>query len=192
MTTTVVIPCRETENAYITLHSLGRQSILPSEVYVIYDQGNGASWARNRGFKAVKTKYVLFSDNDIEWLPTALESLQRTLDLNPECSVAYGWYVMEGQVIGNHIFNPKTLWGNNYISTMSLIRADHFPGFDESLQRLQDWDLWLTMVERGYRFVFCPQQLFSTKKRDGITFGNGISWQEAYAIVKAKHESKWR
>lgn len=62
MTIAVVIPCRETEDAYITLYSLCRQSVLPNEVHVIYDQGNGANWARNRGFETVKTKYVLFSD----------------------------------------------------------------------------------------------------------------------------------
>lgn len=184
---TVVIPCRESENAYTTLESLSRQTMMPVDVHVIYDQGKGANWARNQGFKWVRTKYVLFSDNDIEWLPTALESLHRVFQVHPEVSVSYGWYMLEGKIVGNRQFNAHALRANNYISTMSLIRADRFPGFDENLQRLQDWDLWLTMLERGCYFASCNEQIFSTKKREGITFGKGMDWEQAREIVLTKH-----
>jgi len=35
--------------------------------------------------------------------------------------------------------------------------------------------------------VYCGHKIFSTKRRAGITFGDGISWEEARAIVARKH-----
>lgn len=184
---TVVIPCRESENPYTTLRSLAKQSLQPSAIVVVYDEGRGANWARNRGFEMVQTPFVLFSDNDIEWEPYALESLYNTLQQQPQASYAYGWYEMNGAKFGVIDFSADPLRSNNYISTMSLIHSDDFPGFDESLQRLQDWDLWLTMLEHDKLGVYCGHKVFSTKKRAGITHGGGISWEDARAIVARKH-----
>ena len=38
-----------------------------------------------------------------------------------------------------------------YIHTMSLIKKEDYPetGWDESIAKLQDWDLWLTMSEQN-------------------------------------------
>ena len=49
-----------------------------------------------------------------------------------------------------------------YIHTTSLIRAEHFPasGWDEHITRLQDWDLWLTILEQGHTGVWIPEVLF--------------------------------
>ncbi len=184
---TVVIPCRESENPYTTLRSLAKQTLQPAAIVVVHDEGKGANWARNRGFEMVKTPYVLFSDNDIEWEPDALANLYNSLRMHATARYAYGWYEMDGQRVNAIEFSAKVLRTNNYISTMSLIRAKDFPGFDETLQRLQDWDLWLTMLERGKVGVYCGHKIFSTKKRAGITFGNGISWEDARAIVARKH-----
>lgn len=183
---TVVIPCRETENAYTTLRSLAKQTLQPSAIVVVHDEGRGANWARNRGFEMVKTPYVLFSDNDITWEPDALINLFNAIH-ESNASYAYGGYTIDGAPHSFMEFDADRLRKNNYISTMSLIWAEDFPGFDESLQRLQDWDLWLTMLERDHVGVYCGHKVFTTKKRAGITFGDGISWEEARAIVARKH-----
>ena len=52
-----------------------------------------------------------------------------------------------------------------YIMTTSLIRAKDFPGFDESLKKFQDWDLWLTMLEQNKTGVWVPEILFSVAPR---------------------------
>jgi len=183
---TVVIVNREEESPYKTLSTLSRQSI-PFDIVVVFDEGKGANWARNQGAKLADSEYILFSDNDIEWEPDAVEILYEKLKNFPEYGYSYGWYEMEEKVYCNHSFSPKKLRAINYISTMSLIRRDIFPGFDESLQRLQDWDIWLTLLEKGIMGVFCDRKVFTTTKRDGITYGNGISWEEACKIVREKH-----
>jgi glycosyltransferase involved in cell wall biosynthesis len=162
---------------------------LPKEIktIVVPDRGKGANWARNEGFKQVKTEFVLFSDNDINWHEGAVECLLETLISHPEASYAYGAYEMGGSRQCDMEFNADVLKLGNYISTMSLVRSADFPGFDEKIQRLQDWDLWLTMLEQGKTGIYCGRVIFDTPLKDGITQNGKMSWEDAFKIVKEKH-----
>jgi len=151
-------------------------------------QKKGANWARNKGFEQVDTEFVLFSDDDIKWRENALESLLEALERNPEASYSYGAYVMDGNVYCDQEFDEDLLLLTNYISTMSLIRTKDFPGFDESLGRFQDWDLWLTMLENGKKGVFCGEIIFDTDVRDGITHNGKVGIEEAFLKIKEKHK----
>ncbi len=185
---TVVIPVRVgSGNPVITLRSLANQTDTSFDVVVAWDENKGANWARNQGFKKVKTPYVLFSDDDIEWKPSALATLRSSLDAS-QASYAYGAYEMADRILCAKRFDPDALRQANYISTMSLVKTADFPGFDESIQRLQDWDVWLTMLEQGKVGIQCGKVIFKTWHRHGITYGGSISWQEAELIVKRKHK----
>lgn len=190
MLISIIIPNRESENCYKTLESLKEQIGKDSEVIIIYDEGKGANWARNRGVEIAKGSFLLFSDNDIIWQPYAVETLYWELEnYHPEAGYSYGWYQIENE--GDYCrqqFSEYLLKKKNYISTMSMIRKEVFTGFDESLQRLQDWDIWLTLLEKGIKGSYCGQHIFTTKKREGITYGNGVSWEEARKIVMEKHK----
>jgi len=94
---------------------------------------------------------------------------------------------MEGKTQCNKEFSAERLLQTNFISTMSLIRTEAFPGFDERIQRLQDWDLWLTMLEQGKIGAYCGATVFSTKVRNGITKNGRMGWDEANKIIKQKH-----
>lgn len=153
---------------------------------VINDEGKGANWARNKGYKAVKTEFVLFSDNDIKWRENALEALLEVLQEHPEASYSYGAYYLGDELKCNQFYDAELLKRANFASTMSLIRRKDFPGFDESLKRFQDWDLWLTMAEQGKCGVHCGEIIFDTEVRDGIT-NNGPDLKESWEIIKKKH-----
>lgn len=204
---TVVIPVREisirnvanlalpmqqkkeqTDRLEKTIQNIHRQTMGQTVINVISDNFKGANYARNRGFRMVRTPFVLFSDDDIDWVGDAFENLYHTLYTNPQASYSYGWYEMDGKRYCDQPFNADLLRCKNYISTMSLIRTEDFPGFDDKIKRLQDWDLWLTMLEQGHTGVYCEEKIFSTDVRDGITFGqNSLSWDEAERIIKRKH-----
>lgn len=170
---TIVIPTRMTETAEDTLQSLKSQSYGAFKVVVVPDEGKGANWARNEGFKQCDTEFVLFSDNDISWKQNAIEVLYETLRRFTRASYAYGRFEIDGVVWGHEMFDPVKLLTANYISTMSLIRSDDFRlcgGFDESIKGFQDWDLWLNLlINHGKRGTYCNELIFTTKPRNGIS-----------------------
>jgi len=187
---TVIIPVRIGESENITLNSLTKGKFKDFNVIVCYDyESKGANAMRNKGFKLLKrkTKYVLFSDNDIEWGKNAIQTMIDILEKNNKVSFVYGACKMDGQIYCNKEFDAELLKDTNYISTMTVIRTTCFPYFDESIQRLQDWDLWLTMVKKGCKGMYCNQTIFTTKKRNGITFGNPMSYEDAKNILFVKH-----
>lgn len=189
---TIVIPCRAAEEATITLDSLEKQTYQNFKIVVVKDvEGKGAPWARNEGFKKVDTEFVLFSDNDIEWKPNAIEKMIKVLDKFSKPSFVYGRYKLGANVWCHQPWWPELLKRHNYISTMSIWRTKDFPGFDESLIRLQDWDVYLTAMEQGKRGIYCEDLIFETKIKPGITFDKDLntdkSYVEAERIVKQKH-----
>jgi hypothetical protein len=59
----VVIPCREVEGPEVRLDSLAESTYRDLQAVIVHDQGKGANWTRDQGFKMVNTEFVLFSDN---------------------------------------------------------------------------------------------------------------------------------
>jgi hypothetical protein len=182
----IVIPVREGGNAYTTLRSLGRSRFQDFDVVVVQDRWGNANAARNAG-AAGDSEFLLFSDDDIEWEPRAIGHLIHSLKVTGQ-AVAYGQYEMGGKVYCDSPFSLQKLRRHNFISTMSLIRRSVFPGWDQMLQRLQDWDVWLRISQvHPDGFVYLPEIIFRTAVRDGITKNGKISYQDAERIVKEKH-----
>jgi glycosyltransferase involved in cell wall biosynthesis len=179
------MPHRTGEDCRLTEQSLPKSLRLIS----VDDEGHGANWARNKGFKEVKTEYVLFTDCDINWHSGAVELLLKTLEKHPEASYSYGAYEMGGVIQCDMEFDPEILKLQNYISTMSLVRSNDFKevgGFDEKIKRFQDWDLWMNFLEHGKVGVYCGQIIFDTPVRAGITYGED-NLVESFKIIQAKH-----
>ncbi len=121
---------------------------------------SGANKARNTGFEISSGRYVIFLDADIKMRSDMLEKLYQALDNNSQVSYAYSRFIYGFKKFKVGRFDEERLKRMPYIHTSSLIRREHFPGFDENIKRLQDWDLYLTMLERGYKGVFIPEYLF--------------------------------
>ena len=184
---TVVIPNKSEETPLLTIESLYNQTFKNFDIIIVNDFECNANAARNRGFKDVKTPYVLFSDNDINWDPDALQLMVNCLEQNPEVSIAYGSFDLEGNILSKEEWDTEALKRRNYISAMSMVRTAHHPGFDESIKRLQDWDVWLTMIEQGRIGKHINAQIFTTPKRINGISRNSIPLDEATKIVKDKH-----
>lgn len=184
----VIIPSRPFEKNE-SLESLSNQTYKNIEIITVVDRKKkGAPWARNNGFKKSKGKFVLFSDNDLDWDKDAISCMYKTLIANPKVAYAYGSYTLDGKLIGNKEFSSHDLWKWNYISTMSLIRREDFPGFDEKLKKFQDWDIWLTLLGKGKEGKFCGMNVFSTSQREGITYGkDALDPTQAREIIMKKH-----
>lgn len=137
---------------------------------LVRQENKGGPAARNRGFRESSGELVLFCDADIVWIPEAFAKLAAALDAHPEAAYAYGSFKFGWKTFGLWEFDASRLRRHNYIHTGSLIRRERFPGFDEALKRFQDWDLWLTMLERGDVGVWVPEILCRVMvKRGGIS-----------------------
>lgn len=193
----IIIPVREGGDAYTTISSLGRQTFTDFDIVVSQDQWGNANRARNEGLKlAAPSKYVLFSDDDIDWEPDGIRMLVDALERDSKLDYsyglstgyAYGSYEMGGKIYCTEPFSFDRLRRRNLASTMSVINRGIFTGFDESIGRLQDYDLWLTMAARQQVGVYCGSLVFRTAvRKDGITYGGKVSYEEAFQELRRKH-----
>lgn len=174
--------------------------------FVRLSQHSGAPRARNEGFNRAQGEHLLFLDADAVMIPSALSVLVQALDTHTEASFAYASFIFGVKLFRSKPFSWSELQARNYIHTSALIRREAFPGFDESLRKFQDWDLWLTIAERGGKGIFVDQTLFSiSERKQGMSrwlpsFLYKLPWpffgwtplpilkyREAEKIIRAKH-----
>ncbi len=168
---------------------------------IINQKNSGSNVARNRGTKEVSGKYVIFCDADLILRSDALELMLNTLKKNPDISYAYPSHRFGKKLFKLWEFDEEKLKQMPYIHTTALIRKDHFPGFDEDIKRLQDWDLWLTMLKQNHVGKWIPEVLFKIIDTNATmsswlpSFAYKLlpflpkvkKYKEAVAIIKAKH-----
>ncbi len=179
------------------------QKIFGIKLEIINNQKNhGAPYARNKGFKKSRGEFVIFCDADIEMYSGMLERLLTTLKDNPRFAYVYSSHQFGFKKFNKLAFSSDRLRRMPFIHTTALIRRSFFPssGFDETLKRLQDWDLWLTILEQGGQGLWVKEVLF--KVVPGGTMSSWlpafvykfcpflpkvISYKKAVKTIKAKH-----
>lgn len=150
-------------------------------IAVIRQENRGGNAARNRGAQSATGEYIIFVDADAELKPAMIEVFLQSLRNHPEASYAYSGFKFGWKRFGGIRFDADRLRKVNFVMTTSLIRRSDFPGFDESLKRFQDWDLWLTMLKKGKTGVMVPGMWF-TLRIDG-TSRTGSSWLPAFVYA---------
>jgi glycosyltransferase involved in cell wall biosynthesis len=157
-----------------------------NKLQAIHQQNKGANSARNRGAKEAKGEYLLFCDADVEMEPDMLAIMLKTLEKNSQASFAYSGFKFGFKTFKSAPYSAERLKQAPYIHTMALIRREHFPqfsaqggpasGWDESLKKFQDWDLWLTMLGENHTGIWVDKILFKVK-----TGGTMSSWLPSFA-----------
>lgn len=193
----VVIPCwNHAKELEMTLEALSRQTLSPAEVLVVDDaseddprsvvlkfqtklpikyirleKNSGAPVARNKGTELTKSDFMVFLDAEVILQPEALCLMREALENHPQASFAYSDFYWSFKLFKARNWDAEALRKVNYIHTTALIRRDHLVPFDESLKKFQDWDLWLSMAERGRSGCYIPQILFkvTAERRVGIS-----------------------
>lgn len=162
-------------------------------------QNKGAPAARNFGASRANGEWLLFCDADIILEPNMLEEMMTALEKHPEVGYAYSSFKFGWKKFKLWPFDRRKLKNMPCIHTTSLIRRHCFPGFDESLKKFQDWDLFLTMAENGYDGFWLDKVLF--KVSSGGTISRWLpkwlywifflkrvrTYNTAKEIVKKKH-----
>jgi GT2 family glycosyltransferase len=174
--------------------ALKRQKVDYEFIKVVDSERKGAPWARNQGREQATSEYLFFLDDDLILEDGALKALERALRNDRGASFAYGAWTL-----GQYRFDPperlstQAMFQENQVSIGSLFRAEGFPGFDESLGKFQDWDVYLTYLLRGDHGVKATKKLiFKTKhwmNQDGITKQTADAESARYwwCRVRTKH-----
>ncbi len=120
--------------------------------------------------------YIIFCDADVQWKPKAFRLMQKAMEVRRQTdhhvAFAYGDYDRVGAIAGlwrARKFNVEELRRQNYISTMALVLTSALPNppFVEDEERLQDWSLWLRMLNKGHTGIHVGATLFTAFYNDG-------------------------
>lgn len=159
----------------------------------------GASAARNLGLQKAVGKHIAYLDSDNVWHTDFLEKMEAALS-SGDCDAAYclarrfvedrGGEMVEDGTIGRE-FCFKDLLEANYIDLNAFVHTkrmlDLKGGFDESLHRLNDWDLIIRMAGWG-EIKFVPEVLVDYYSR---VEGNAISLTEDFEhsaeVIRTKY-----
>lgn len=174
-----------------------------NNTYLFVNQENqGAPSARNHGARKARGDFLFFCDADAILKKDALEKMLQALSENTQASYVYSSFYWGKKIFKLWPFDAERLKKMPYIHTMALIRREKFPenGWDESIKKLQDWDLWLTMLEQGNVGYFVDEVLFKVIPVGGISswlpsfaykflpwLRDVKKYNEALKIVKQKH-----
>lgn len=149
----------------------------------------GRSYAGNLALKMAEGKYLNFLDDDDFLLPEHVDTLVSILEKSETCaaySVAEEWqfkgdikypnfyYIKKKNIRYRQPYNRLLLYTFNYIPIQSILFQkrlyDELGGFDENLENLEDWDLWVRYSQMtDFMFVdrvtSCYHVPFEDKKR---------------------------
>ncbi len=133
----------------------------------IQQSNQGAAAARNVGAAQARGEFLLCVDADCRLDRELMTTMVVALQTHPNIDFVYSNFQFGPKGFRLFEFDERKLKDRNYIHTTSLMRRLAFPGFDPTLKKFQDWDLWLTMVEHGRRGLWIPRQLFRVQQHAG-------------------------
>ncbi len=180
----VVVNDGSTDNTTEVLEAYQDQIIL------INQDNQGSNPARNRGFDASSGDYVIFCDADVAMKPDCLAKMYQALQDHHEASYAYSAFHFGGRLMRGVEFDAAALRSYNYVNSASLIRREHFPRFDESIKRFQDWDLFLTMLEQDHVGVMIPDVLYDVRVIGESRIGS--AWLPSFVYKIPWHLIGWK
>ena len=170
-----------------------------------HERNQGVSAARNTAISAAQGELVAFLDPDDRWLPIHLERMLECLRTKDVVDVVTGpvetfwegdgapaphvWPIAEWQV---RMF-PTSLALSNFIQpSASLVRRSvllEVGGFDTdpNLQHIEDYDLWIRLVERGSKFVFLETHTSSYRRHPMAASHDPARMHGLHDRLYAKH-----
>lgn len=147
--------------------------------------GDGSAITRNRALGSVTTDWVVFLDDDDQFLPNGIETLVRG-QLESNADVVYGLpRIVDAfgkiqprffEAGGPEVFDPDLLRQKSYIPVVSLVRRElttphDFNYVSDKNGSYDDWGFYLELLDRGARFHHVNQETFIWNIDGGNTSG---------------------
>lgn len=159
---------------------------------VLHTLNQGVSAARNTAIKAAAGKYILPLDADDKIEPDYLEKTVAVLDAHPETGVVWCKADFFGAQKGEWELKPfslKQMMNSGCVFATALFRKSDWErvgGYNVNMvHSLEDWDFWLSFVERNIGFYQIPEILFHYRKHavSRTTLSNGKNAQSRKSII---------
>ena len=210
---------------YEALHSALRQTVQPIEIilvddgstddytrlvvdaidhpraHVIRQENRGLPAARNAGIREARASFICCLDADDRLHPEFFARALPLLEANPETGFVTTYYRefdgRSGLVAYPACTLPEMLVINRAMVS-SLFRREAWEragGYCETLSGMHDWDLWIGMLEAGYRAEVVPEVLFEYRVRPGSMYATTSKPEHYAALVKRiieRHEDLYR
>jgi glycosyltransferase involved in cell wall biosynthesis len=167
---------------------------------VIEAKHGGLPAARNVGIRRARGEYICALDADDRLDPSWLQEAAEVLDRDRRVTFVSHWFRTFGEEEWE--WTPQrcdlvALLDRNTINGAALVRREALVEaglFDEAMQEgCEDWDLWLTLVERGHRGVIIPRFLFQYRRRsDSMSWGMAERHLRLFRRLIEKHEASYR
>ena len=158
-------------------------------VTYIKERNRGAAAARNTGIKAARGEFLAFLDADDIWLPNYLEAQMGVLR-KTGADVVY----CDALIVGSSLLKGRTFIGlapsRCEVTPESLLRVDvglltsaliatkkavwDAGLFDESILRGHDFDLWLRIAQKRFKFACHPEVLAHYSVTDSGLSGDAV------------------
>lgn len=141
------------------------------KINLITQENGGPSKARNNGVKNANGDFIVFIDGDDKFHPTYLEKAFKEINKNNRCLV-YSNTTFFGAEEGRWNlaeYSVQNILKNNCIPIFAIHKKEDFLKagmFDENLWFGEDWDLWISIIEKTKGDVYkIPEDLFFYRKR---------------------------
>lgn len=142
---------------------------------IIRAEHKGVMHARNLGIQIASGDHLCALDADDKLGPSYFEKATTLLDGDASLTFVSCWlrtFGDEDWVWRQDTCDFPTLLGECTVATPSLTRRSAVlavGGYDVRMpeQGYEDWDLWISLVERGFRGTIIPEILFYYRRRGG-------------------------
>lgn len=164
-------------------------------VEVIRQENSGPGAARNAGIRSTQATYILPVDADDLIEPAYVQQAIDVLERRPEVGVVYCRADRFGDADGPWDlppFDPAAMAVDNVVFATAVFRRADWElvgGYDETLRRGgEDWDFWLSLIERGRQVVQLQDVLFHYRIHGAPRNFQRRDLAGLYAEVFRKHE----
>jgi GT2 family glycosyltransferase len=160
-------------------------------IQVVTQPNAGIAAARNRAMTMARGRFFALLDSDDLWLPTYLAEQLAILAGRPDVAVLSANAINFGGVFDGAPLLPirararirlvsllELVTVEDSLCILSMFRrevVDAIGGFDATLRRSEDYDLWLRAAAAGYRIAVNPKPLGLYRRRpDSVSADEGL------------------
>lgn len=178
------------------------QDIKHEKIRIIHTGNNGPSCARNTAISRAKAPIIFNLDADDKILPGLFEKAYDIFCARADARIVFsGWEFFGARSgrINTGNYSLKRMLSENRIISAAFFRKDDWEnsgGYCSSfIYGLEDWDLWLTIMELGGEIVKIPDSLVQCRtyadpaaSRSGRIKSDRMKSFQSLALIFKRHK----